>query len=85
MAVLGLSGRIDESHEMKKPVHPVIAPRGLVGDPCQILFGSNPEVRQVLMQFSVAADRLIFSPEDARAVARQLLVRADLAEGKSLA
>ncbi len=56
-------------------------PLGQDGEGCEIIFGSNTEIKKVLMQFSRAADRLIFSPAEARETARQLLLRADLADG----
>lgn len=66
------------------PKNPVKAPLGLEGQGCQIVFGHNVGIRKVLMQFSVLADRLAFSPEDARSVARNLLHYADMAEGKKV-
>jgi hypothetical protein len=57
-------------------------PLGRDGDRLDIVFGSNPEVRKVLMQFNVATGCLIFDPADARAVAKQLAHYADMADGK---
>ena len=48
---------------------------------CTIMFGSNATLRKVLMQFSVTAERLIFSPEEARDVSAKLLHYADVADG----
>jgi len=59
-------------------------PQGMDGQPCQILFGHNTEIRKVLMQFGVAAERLIFSPEEARDVASKLNHYALMAEGKKV-
>jgi len=55
---------------------------GQDGEACQIVFGYNADEQKVLLQFSVAAPCLIFSPDDARAVAKQLTHYADMADGK---
>jgi hypothetical protein len=60
----------------------VLTPPGADGQACQIVFGHNAQIAKVLMQFSVAATRLIFSPEEARDVAAKLAHYADMAEGK---
>lgn len=54
------------------------------GQSCQIVFGHNISIRKVLMQFGVSADRLIFSPEEARDVASKLIHYALMAEGKKV-
>lgn len=59
-----------------------MTPPAVEGEGCEIIFGHNAEIRKVLMQFSVAATRLIFSPEDARDCAKKLQFYADMAEGK---
>jgi hypothetical protein len=64
------------------PANPVATPPGIDGLGCQIIYGHNEGIKKVMMQFSVTADRLIFTPEEARDVAKQLLLRADMAEGK---
>jgi len=64
------------------PPSPVVAPPGIEGQTCQIVFGHNVEIRKVLMQFNVAASRLIFSPDEARDVAAKLTHYADMADGK---
>lgn len=64
------------------PAQPAPTPLGQDGQSCQIIFGHNTDIRKVLMQFSVAASRLIFSPEEARDVAQKLQHYADMAEGK---
>lgn len=55
---------------------------GVEGTTCQIVFGHNVSIQKVLMEFSAAATRLIFSPAEARDVAAKLTLYADLAEGK---
>jgi hypothetical protein len=57
-------------------------PPAAEGQDCTITFGSNADVQRVLLQFSVSAERLLFTPADARDVANKLLRYADLAEGK---
>jgi hypothetical protein len=57
-------------------------PPAIDGQGCQIIFGHNMSTRLMLMQFTAAADRLIFTPEEARDVASKLQNYADLAEGK---
>lgn len=57
------------------------APLGREGDRLDIVFGHNATDKKVLMQFNVATGCLIFDPADARDVAKQLLLRADLADG----
>ena len=52
--------------------------------PCQIIFGHNTGIQKVLVQFTVAAERLIFSPDEARDVATKLAHYADMAEGKKV-
>lgn len=69
----------------KKSVGPApkfVVPPGIDEQGCQIIFGHNTSVRKVLMQFSVSAERLIFSPEEARDVANKLNHYADMAAGK---
>lgn len=58
-----------------------IAPPTLAGDACEIQFGSNAEIKKVLMQFSVGCNRLVFEPEDAEHVAAQLVLHASIARG----
>ena len=70
------------NHGPLGPPNPMATNIGIDGQGCSIVFGHNGDLRKVLMQFSVAADRLIFDPDDARDVAKQLLFRADMAEGK---
>ena len=60
-------------------------PPAVDGTSCQIIFGHNASVKKVLMQFTAAAERLIFSPEEARDVAVKLMHYADMAEGKKVA
>lgn len=57
-------------------------PLGREGDRLDIVFGHNVTDRKVLMSFTVATGCLIFDPDDARAVARQLQHYADMADGK---
>jgi len=57
-------------------------PLGRDGDRLSIVFGHNATDRKVLMSFTVATGCVIFDPDDARAVARQLATYADLADGK---
>jgi hypothetical protein len=58
------------------------APSGLQQAPCTIQFGHNVSVRQVIMLLSVAANQLIFSPEDAEDVAAKLQHYAKAARGE---
>jgi len=64
------------------PEPPAPTPLGQDGQACQIVFGHNREIGKVLMQFSVAASRLIFTPDEARDVASKLQHYADMADGK---
>lgn len=64
------------------PPNPVRTPMGRSGETCEIIYGHNVQTQRVLMQFSRAADRLIFTPEEAEHVARQLLHYAEAARGK---
>lgn len=64
------------------PTPPFSTPPGRDNQPCTIIFGHNAEIKKVLIQFSVTAERLIFDPDDARDVARKLLHYADMADGK---
>lgn len=66
------------------PVPKFVVPPGTDGAPCQIIFGHNVSVKKVLMQFSVTAERLYFSPDEARDVAAKLQHYADMAEGKKV-
>jgi hypothetical protein len=52
------------------------------GAACTIVFGHNATVRRVLMQFSVPAERLVFSPEEAEDVAAKLRLFARRARGE---
>ena len=61
---------------------PISVPQGVPGDSMGIIYGHNADIGKVLIQFSVSISALQFDPEDARAFARQVLTRADLAEGK---
>lgn len=67
------------------PPNPVVAPRGIEGQGCEIVFGHNADIRKVLMQFSVTCDRLLFSPEEAHDVASKLIQFAELARGSQKA
>jgi hypothetical protein len=60
----------------------LLIPPGQDGESCQIVFGHNTEIQKVLMQFSVSASRLVFSPDEARDVASKLKFYADMADGK---
>jgi hypothetical protein len=64
------------------PDPPAPTPLGVEGDVCTIVFGHNAQLGKVLMQFSVAASRLIFTPDEARDVASKLQFYADMADGK---
>jgi hypothetical protein len=44
---------------------------------CFLTFGHNAGIQKVLMQFSAPADRLIFTPAEARMVAQRLTHEAD--------
>lgn len=71
--------------QAKKQIGPVpkfTLPPGMDGQSCQIIFGHNVDARKVLMQFGVMAERLVFSPEEARDVASKLIHYALMAEGK---
>jgi hypothetical protein len=57
-------------------------PVGKEGDPLEIVFGHNAEIRKVLVQFGATVGSLVFSPEDARDVANKLRHYADMADGK---
>ena len=46
------------------------------------MFGHNAEVQRVLMQFSAAASRLIFTPEEAEDCAAKLQYYAKAARGE---
>ena len=59
------------------PVRP-----GVPGENCTIVFGHNVEIGRVLMMFSVAAERLVFTPEEAEDVAEKLRYYAQAARGK---
>ncbi len=62
----------------------IAVPPGIDQQGCQIIFGHNVSIRKVLMQFSVSAERLLFSPEEARDVATKLQHYAAMAEGKKV-
>ena len=78
---MGNMGARPQKVNRRPPVSPP-APIGAEGENCSIVFGHNVDIRKVLMQFSVAAYRLVFTPDEARDVARKLLHYADMAEGK---
>ena len=59
-------------------------PPGVENQDCTITFGHNTDIKKVLMQFSVMAERLIFSSDDARDVAKKLNYYADMADGKKV-
>lgn len=60
----------------------IAAPKPVdAGPTCEIIFGANAGIRQVLMQLNVLTDRLYFSPEQADHVAAQLTEKAMLARG----
>lgn len=61
---------------------PTPVPLGVEGEGCSIIYGHNASIKKVLMQFSVAATRLIFTPEEAREAAAHLRHYADMADGK---
>ena len=63
---------------------PLPTPPGVEGEPCYIVYGHNVAVRKVLMKFSVTASQLVFSPEDAEEVARNLIHYAKAARGEKL-
>ena len=67
------------------PAPPFPTPRGLDGEGCQIIFGHNTNAQKVLMQFSAAASRLIFTPEEAEDVAAKLQYYAKAARGEKVA
>lgn len=72
---------------MKKHIGPIpkfVIPPAIDGQACSIIFGHNTSVKKVLMQFTAAAERLFFSPEEARDVAKKLSHYADMAEGKKV-
>jgi len=58
------------------------APPVIDGQGCTIVFGANARIKKVLMQLSVSANMMIFSPEEARDVASKLLHYAEVADGK---
>jgi len=62
-----------------------MTPLGLDGEGCQIIFGHNTNAQKVLMQFSAAASRLIFTPEEAEDVAAKLQYYAKAARGEKVA
>jgi hypothetical protein len=63
------------------PPAPFTVPQVPPGTGCAIVFGHNATIHKVMMQFSVSADQFVFSPEEARAVAKNLLHYADMADG----
>lgn len=63
------------------PGPPFKTPLGQDGEACQIVFGHNAEAGKVLMQFSAAASRLIFTPDEADDVAAKLQFYAEAARG----
>lgn len=64
------------------PPNPVKTPMGQNDESCQIIFGHNVPSHTVLMQFARAADRLIFTPDEADDVATKLHFYAEAARGK---
>lgn len=66
------------------PVPQFSTPKGVENQNCVIVFGHSTVIKKVLMQFSVSAERLIFSPDEARDVAHKLQQYADLADGKQV-
>lgn len=70
--------------DQRRQPPPIAVPQGQPGDGLGIVYGHSAEIRRVLIQFSASISALQFDPDDAREFARQVLVRADLAEGKPI-
>lgn len=67
------------------PARPDSVRQGMQGEPCSIVFGHNAEIGRVMMMFSVAADRLVFTPDEAEDVAAKLQYYARAARGEAVA
>lgn len=49
--------------------------------PISIVVGADPKERNVIVAFNMALNRIELSPEGARDIARNLMSRADIADG----
>lgn len=64
------------------PPSPLATPPGQHGQDVEIIYGHNADVKKVLMQFNVTAERLVLDPDAAEHVASQLVLHAKLARGR---
>jgi hypothetical protein len=66
------------------PRAPTVTPEGRDGQALEIVYGHNLEARRLILQLSHRVGAILLSADEARQMAAQLIMRADLIDGKQV-